>query len=506
MMLHNSLKAWNNFGVYQHSRIISGVVQIFLFIILGILQSIHQTLDYLPFINNNRRKLSPQLRAVDSILYLLKSLIPIHATWPLFNHSVFKFDSLYLQIFNRITNYGLGALVTIEKHTNISAYTLHQTHFVVCCKHKLKQHFNIDISANCNENVGFASFSETRKHEEHEDTLKMHSHGQQPVMNDYTKFYPHNVEYLWISPKHEVNANAKLPHGLQQDEKIIVYVHGGGYSLGGPSHVGYVSRLSHYANLKILFVHYTKPPIADIPFQVDQILTVYFYLLLHCNVHPSQIIMMGDSAGGGLCTLSIQKLALLNLGRLHPLGVVLYSPWLDLAMDTDSWIECQYHDLIVDRTYVSRSGLIAVGNNHQNLRSPFFSALYASKYEVNCHVMVFVSKHECLYDDSQKLVEKLKRNNSFRQFCYKNGEIREEQKNGNENGEEEEKKEKKKELIYHVVSWMPHAWPIFCSVFPEADLVMEQVCRTLQRWSSRKERVCILSSSSGAVQGYAVDS
>eukprot|EP00485_Elphidium_margaritaceum_P001397 CAMPEP_0202701348 /NCGR_PEP_ID=MMETSP1385-20130828/14443_1 /ASSEMBLY_ACC=CAM_ASM_000861 /TAXON_ID=933848 /ORGANISM="Elphidium margaritaceum" /LENGTH=342 /DNA_ID=CAMNT_0049358749 /DNA_START=425 /DNA_END=1453 /DNA_ORIENTATION=- len=311
--------------------------------------------------------------------------------------------------------------------------------------------------------------------------------------SDYGRFYPHDVEYFWITGHDE------QCYEHSQNEKLVVYVHGGGYSLGGPSHIGYVARLSRFLKMRALFVHYAKPPQADIPYQVDQILTVYLYLVVHCKRNPKNIIFMGDSAGGGLCTLVIQKLSLLRLHQLHPLGLVLYSPFVDLAMDTESWIECQWHDLIVHKGYVSRSGLIAAGNNEQNLRSPFFSAIYASQYKVDCHVAIFVSKHECLLDDAQTLMQKLQTNNAFevkecRCQSHNYHMIGPEhntntKKTLNEARVELETSRHGKELVYHLASWMPHAYPIFASAFPEADGVMVEVLETVQRWSNSSQHM-----------------
>lgn len=447
-IVNKAIKAWNNFGVYGHSRLISFIVQIMLNLILKCLQLSFKLFDFLPFISNNPKKLSPELRSVNLILNIIKSLIPIRLTWPIFNNCLFRFDTIYLNIFNRICNYGLGSLCTIPIYTNILNKTLFKTHFIISCANKLSSKYNITFDVNTSNN----SLHQT----------------------DHAKFEPRDVEYLWI----ENVGNDEI--AMDDNDKIICYVHGGGYTLGGPSHIGYASRLSKCANSKILFIHYAKPPIADIPYQVDQILTMYFYLLLHLNIDHNNIIFCGDSAGGGLITLFIQKLALLNLSKIHPLGIILFSPWVDLTMSADSWLECQYHDLIVDKSYVSRSGLIAVGNNQKNLTSPFFSAIYAPKYKCNCNVMVYVSKHECLFDDSQKLVETLRLNNNFKEIGDNGKGYDDEDDVAGDNpanGTVEEN-----ELIFHVISWMPHAFPIFYTIFPEVDIVMSQVCHVIDRW------------------------
>ena len=194
------------------------------------------------------------------------------------------------------------------------------------------------------------------------------------------------------------------------------------------------------------------------------------------TVKLSSLHFSGDSAGGGLCMLVIQKLSSLGLSHFHPSGIVLCSPWLDLTMEANSWIECQYHDMIVCKTYVGRSGFIAAGNDHKNLRSPFFSAIYAENYDVECNVMILVSKHECLYDDSATLVKQLREQNTFTERLE---------------GLDDDSdvwnlvigKGALKELIFVECDYLPHAFALFYGCFPEAQDSMDRTCSAIHRWT-----------------------
>eukprot|EP01083_Nonionella_stella_P261598 890519_1 len=198
----------------------------------------------------------------------------------------------------------------------------------------------------------------------------------------------------------------KIENKLMND--VIIYIHGGGYSLCGPSHIGYCSRLSLATNTKILFIDYSKPPNCSIPKQVDEILTAYFYILSQLNNNNNKIVIGGDSAGAGLCCLVLQKLSFLGLSDYHPIGTLLYSPFIDLTLKGSSWKKFANKDMIVAEGFASRSGLLAVGNDEKLLRSPFFSAIYAPDYEIKSNVMLFVSTDECLYDDAKSLLKKLR--------------------------------------------------------------------------------------------------
>jgi len=441
-------KVWANCGVYGHSRILSLAFRLFLIIAMLILSAFHFVMDHQPFFPKDPRNLSLQMRSFTSILSVVKWLIPIKQTWPLLNNCLFRWDYIYLRTFNRICNYGMGALIHIPIMTNISKRSLLATHFADTCCDDLSSKHKVSVNE-----VDLES-----------DAKSMDS--------SYAEFVPRDVDYLWVSGSDEIEEQS-FQH------RFIFYLHGGGYSLGGPSHIGYVSRLSTCTNTRVLFVDFAKPPVADIPYQVDQILTIYLYMLLYHGVDPKRIMIHGDSAGGGLCMLMIQKLSSLGLTALHPAGIVMFSPWLDLTLEADSWIDCQYHDLIVCKSYVSRSGLIAVGNDKNNLRSPYFSALYAENYAMDCNVMLLVSKHECLYDDSARLVEQMRTYNHFHEINQEGADRIEEGMNGVElvvGGEI------RKELLYLEYEYMPHAFGLFYQIFPEADVAMDKVCRVMRRW------------------------
>ena len=55
------------------------------------------------------------------------------------------------------------------------------------------------------------------------------------------------------------------------------------------------------------------------------------------HIHPSRIILAGDSAGGGLVIQTIIHAR--RMGLPGPAGAILLSPWVDLTDETtsDSW-------------------------------------------------------------------------------------------------------------------------------------------------------------------------
>ncbi|KAH7127791.1 Alpha/Beta hydrolase protein [Dactylonectria estremocensis] len=116
---------------------------------------------------------------------------------------------------------------------------------------------------------------------------------------------------------------------------VAVYAHGGGYGFGeARMYLNYMDRFVSDAekvglDITFLSVEYPLTDVASHPAQQDAFLSAYRYLLRQ-GVPPTQIVFMGDSAGGGCCILS--SLELQRQGLPQPSANVLISPWFDMSL------------------------------------------------------------------------------------------------------------------------------------------------------------------------------
>lgn len=120
------------------------------------------------------------------------------------------------------------------------------------------------------------------------------------------------------------------PRATQADEheRVILYLHGGGYVTGSPrTHRNLVSRLSHVTATPVASVEYRMVPEATIQASRSDALAVYKGLL-ESGFPAAAIVVAGDSAGGGLA--AYVGLAAADQGLGTPAALVLLSPWLDL--------------------------------------------------------------------------------------------------------------------------------------------------------------------------------
>lgn len=125
-----------------------------------------------------------------------------------------------------------------------------------------------------------------------------------------------------------VSSLGLLPKGANGDH-VILWLHGGGFSMGSSrSHKGLASQVAARAKTATILPDYRLAPEHQHPAALDDCVTTYRAVLAE-GVKPEHIILAGDSAGGGLAVATALKLK--ELGVAQPAGLMLLSPWVDLA-------------------------------------------------------------------------------------------------------------------------------------------------------------------------------
>lgn len=98
--------------------------------------------------------------------------------------------------------------------------------------------------------------------------------------------------------------------------KAILYTHGGAYVSGSPStHEPLICRLAEQCRLPVFAYDYRLAPENLFPAALEDAVTAFDFLLDQ-GYNPGDIVLCGDSAGGGL-TLSL-TMALRDRGRAMP--------------------------------------------------------------------------------------------------------------------------------------------------------------------------------------------
>ena len=119
-----------------------------------------------------------------------------------------------------------------------------------------------------------------------------------------------------------------LPQGGSGDH-VIFWCHGGGFTMGSSrSHRGLAAQVAGHARTGAIIPDYRLAPEHRHPAAVDDCVAAYLGVLGE-SMKASNIIIAGDSAGGALAMATLLKLK--QTGVAMPAGLILLSPWVDLA-------------------------------------------------------------------------------------------------------------------------------------------------------------------------------
>ena len=195
------------------------------------------------------------------------------------------------------------------------------------------------------------------------------------------------------------------------NNNIILYIHGGGYSIGNSNMYRYMlTQICLTTNCTIYAINYQK---GSFPNSLRDVYSFAKYLIFLSRKNDQKIILAGDSAGGGLC-LSL-LLLLKNFNQPMPDGCILISPWVDLTqkfnINTDpSYKNNRFIDYI-PYVLVERFAKKYITNN--NSRNQYISPLYGDLNNLP-PIHIEAGSHEIFIDQITNLINKIKKNKSNR--------------------------------------------------------------------------------------------
>ena len=235
-----------------------------------------------------------------------------------------------------------------------------------------------------------------------------------------------------------IQAQWFIPEGADP-EKIILYVHGGGYVSGSCfDHRAFLSGFTKRVGVTNLIYNYRLAPEHPFPAALDDTVAMY-KCLLSVGYKPENIIIAGESAGGGLCLATL--LALKERKIAMPAAAVAISPWTDLTCSGESY---------KTKNKVSAAPLNSwfvfskyyVGNN--NVSNPLISPLFG---DLKGLPPLFINSGNAdeLFDDGKMFYLKAK-----------------------DAGVDVSFREGKDQL---------HCYPFFAPMFKEATEAMDEICR-----------------------------
>jgi cation diffusion facilitator CzcD-associated flavoprotein CzcO/acetyl esterase/lipase len=150
----------------------------------------------------------------------------------------------------------------------------------------------------------------------------------------------------------EVISPRKARGQSQQMGATVLYLHGGGFCVGSArTHRSLTTRLAA-AGMTVWVPQYRLAPEHPQPAAVEDALACYRHLLRR-GLAPHQIVVCGDSAGGGLAlTLALR---LRNAGEPLPAGLMLLSPFLDTTLSGETIRSASARDPMLDAAWLKQA-------------------------------------------------------------------------------------------------------------------------------------------------------
>lgn len=259
---------------------------------------------------------------------------------------------------------------------------------------------------------------------------KLFFHPPRGTRQSWTKLA--TVRALEISPRQATS------------DHVILYIHGGGFVFGSPrTHAAMVTQLVKRLQVKAVLPQYRLSPEAQFPAAVQDV-RMAWDALRSSGVPADHIIVGGDSAGGCLALGLLAALCAEDADL--PAGVFCFSPLTDLTYSGDSFRKNAKAEVVLPAERADEMSQMYLGGHPAD--DPVASPLFAM-FSENAAVWITVGDTEILHDDTRRVVTHLKGHGA--------------------------------DVTFEEQHDLPHVWPIFHNILPEARETLDSLADWIKR-------------------------
>lgn len=216
-------------------------------------------------------------------------------------------------------------------------------------------------------------------------------------VDDFLKNSPNNKPPKGIFKSIELNGIEVFTFGDENAKNTVLYIHGGAYVLEiNYQHLLYCWLLSRKLDAYVLAPVYPLAPMHNANETYGMITELYEKICQRNN-----LILMGDSAGGGFAHSFCQYLKTVNLPQ--PDKIITFSPWVDISMSSPPYDSA--NDPVLGEIGLKEIGKSWAGE--WNTKDYKVSPLFGDNSDL-ADALIFVGENEIFCKDIKKYVENLK--------------------------------------------------------------------------------------------------
>ena len=214
------------------------------------------------------------------------------------------------------------------------------------------------------------------------------------------KALSHKIGYIPAELTGGAEAEYAVPEQLTGDYAVL-YLHGGSYTAGSLAYAkGFGGILADKLGCKVLCLGYRLAPEHPHPAALEDAYSAF--KLLEKEYSDKKIVLVGESAGGGLC-LAL-ALYLKSRGEHLPACIAALSPWTDLTFTGKSFETNKERDPMLSEEALKYSAELYRGDTPAD--NPFVSPIYGDYSGFN-PVMLMAGSAEILLDDTIMTAKKI---------------------------------------------------------------------------------------------------
>ncbi len=195
------------------------------------------------------------------------------------------------------------------------------------------------------------------------------------------------------------------PKNTQKTNKVILYLHGGSYvAETSNNHWEFLEKIVNDTGVTVILPDYPLTPKYTYKDVFTMITPLYKEIIEEVDVN--NLILMGDSAGGGMALALLERIGEENI--VLPSKTVLISPWVDVRLENPKIDEVQKRDTDLNKDSLKLAGVAYAGEDGMNnyLVNPIDGDLSKLK-----NVTILTGTNDILNPDIDILQEKAKKVN-----------------------------------------------------------------------------------------------